>query len=103
MFNLGRHPRLPLALSELTDKLEKRFAHVKGTKANSAMKFTRNLQAAIQQAKEYIRVAQQRIKTHADKSRVDKFFNLGDKVLLSTKNLKLKNDDRTVARAKLLP
>ena len=103
MLNLGRHPRLPLALSELTDKLEKRFAHVKGTKANSAMKFTRNLQAAIQQAKEYIRVAQQRIKAYADKNRVDKSFNLGEQVLLSTKNLKLENDDRTVARAKLLP
>ena len=67
------------------------------------MKFTRNLQAAIQQAKEYIRVAQQRLKAYADKSRVDKSFNLGEKVLLSTKNLKLKNDDRTAARATLLP
>ena len=48
-------------------------------------------------------MAQQRIKAYADKSRVDKAFCLGDKVLLSTKNLKLKNEERTVDRAKLLP
>ena len=59
MLHLGRHPRLPSALTELTDKLEKRFDHVKGTSANATLKFTKNLQESIQRAKEYIRVAKE--------------------------------------------
>jgi hypothetical protein len=103
MLNLGRHPRLPSVLTELTDKLDKRFAHVKGTKAQAAYKFTRNMQEEIQKAKEFIRVAQQRMKSYADRGKVDRTFQVNDRVLLSTKNLRLKNDEGTIARAKLLP
>ena len=103
MLNHGRNPRLPSALTELTDQLEKRFVMVAGRKAQAALRFTQRMQEDIRQAKGYLKIAQQRMKAYSDIGKKERTFQVGDKVLLSTRNLKLKNDERTTARAKLLP
>jgi hypothetical protein len=54
---------------------------------------------AIARAKECLRKAQQRQKSYADKRRREETFAVGDKVLLSTKNLQL----NTSGARKLLP
>ena len=76
---------------------------VPGRKAQAALRFTQKMQEDIRQAKEYIKIAQARMKAYTDTGRKERTFQLGDKVLLSTRNLKLKNDEGTTARAKLLP
>ena len=103
MLNHGRNPRLPSALTELTDQLEKRFVMVAGRKAQAALRFTQRMQEDIRQAKGYLKIAQQRMKAYSDIGKKERTFQVGDKVLLSTRNLKLKNDERTTARAKLQP
>ena len=103
MLNLGRNPRVPTVLTEVTDLLERRFAMIRGTKSQAALRVTKQMYADLSKAKEYLRIAQQRQKSYADRKRVDKEFKVDDMVLLSTRNLKLKNDERTTARAKLLP
>ena len=50
-----------------------------------------------------LQAAQQRQKHFADKHRSEIEYTLGEKVFLSTKNLKLKNNNDTIARQKLLP
>ena len=60
------------------------------------------MQENLQKAKEFAKTAQLRQKHYADRGRVERRFAVGDEVLLSTKNLKLTNDEGTVALAKLL-
>ena len=104
MLNLGRNSRVPTVLTEVTDLLEKRFAMIRGPKSHAALQFTKQMYADLSKAKEYLWVAQQRRKSYAGRKRVDKEFKVDDAVLLSsTRNLKLKNDERTTARAKLPP
>ena len=54
-------------------------------------------------AKKCLIAAQQRQKAQADKHVRELSFKAGELVLLSTRNLKLKNDHQTIARQKLLP
>ena len=58
-----------------------------------------NITDAVIAAKKFLEQAQQRAKSYADKSHRDVNFSVGDKVLISTKNLKLKVRKDT----KLLP
>ena len=57
----------------------------------------------MQYAKACLETAQARQKAYFDQSRIERSFEEGEYVLLNTKNLTLKNDQGTVARAKLLP
>jgi hypothetical protein len=65
----------------------------------SSVYFLENIQKAIGIAKENLLASQQRQKTYADKKRQDISFKVGDKVLLSTKNLSVMKG----ASKKLLP
>ena len=61
------------------------------------------MQETFQNARNCLLAAQERWKANLNPGRGDVKFVKGDKVLLSTKNLKLKNDHNVVARHKLLP
>ena len=69
----------------------------------TALKFHDKIQAALATAKQALLSAQQNQKSFADKKRVQLTLQVDDWVMLSTKNLRLKKDDRTLARKKLLP
>lgn len=92
----GYHPRMPTILSTLTDTI------ISG-KSQKAINFADNMQQALVVAKQAIRAAQDRQKTYADQNRREVDFLVGQQVLLSTKNLRLRNDEREKARMKLLP
>ena len=96
MLNRGRHPRMPNQISQITDRL-------RAGKAQSAIKLSLQMQANLQYAKACLETAQARQKAYFDQSRIERSFEEGEYVLLNTKNLTLKNDQGTVARAKLLP
>ena len=72
----GRHPVNPM---NLLIKME--------TKNESADKFIEQLQEDVDQAIQNLRNAQEKQKKYADKKRRDVEFNIGDEVLLSTRNL----------------
>ena len=93
----GRDPRLPTPLTELTDLLKK------GRSSQRALEFNASMLDALDEAKGAMQAAQARQKAYADRGRRDSEYALGDMVLLSTKYLKLKADEGTKARAKLLP
>ena len=57
------------------------------------------MDSIVKKAKKMLEAAQQRQKAYADKSRRDVQFAVGDKVMLSTKNIKLK----TPGTQKLMP
>ena len=65
----------------------------------SAKAFTDRIQSALAQAKKHLEAAQQRDKKYADRKRKHTEFDIGDQVLLSTANLKLKES----GSRKLLP
>jgi Integrase zinc binding domain/Chromo (CHRromatin Organisation MOdifier) domain len=65
----------------------------------AAEAFVHKMEQELARAKQCIRDAQSKMKIQADKKRQDVTFAVGDEVLLSTKNLKLKSD----APRKLLP
>jgi len=92
--NKGLHPRMPSGISSLP---------LDQARPCSAIKFAAGMQESLAQAKKFMYNAQQRQKAYADKSRQEARFAVGDMVFLATKNLKLKNNDRTRARQKLLP
>ena len=92
----GYHPRMPTALNQLTDTVTR-------GKSQLATQFAEELQKAVEVAKQAITAAQNRQKAYADLSRREVDFPVGAQVLLSTKNLRLRNDEREIARMKLLP
>jgi hypothetical protein len=93
----GLHPRLPCSFSSM-------FKNRSSAGKNpEAIKFTDKIQSALAVAKQALLKAQQNQKSFADKKRVPLKLSNDQWVMLSTKNLKLKKDDRTVARKKLLP
>jgi hypothetical protein len=78
MLNYGQHPRVPMSAPI-------RFKNV------MAQDFMENLHKLQQQAKLSMERAQQRAKLWADKRRSELTFEVGDMVLLNTKNLTLKH------------
>ena len=86
--NKGLHPRVPGICSfPAADDMEPR-----------AVSFSAKMQDTIQNARKCLAAAQARWKATFDSKRGDVTFKKGDKVLLSTKNLKIKNDQRVVSR-----
>ena len=62
ILNHGRNPRPPSARTELTGQLEKGCVMVAGREAQATLRFTQRMQEDIRQAKEYLKIAQQRMK-----------------------------------------
>jgi transposase InsO family protein len=79
VLNYGQHPLTPVTVQMR-----------RGVKNPSALKLTEHMQELQARAKKCLIAAQQRQKRYADDGRRDVTFAVGDKVLLSTKNLKLK-------------
>jgi hypothetical protein len=84
--NYGRHPRGPVTVSM-------------DTNIPAANEFVTGLNKAISQAKDSLISAQASMKRNADSHRRDLEFAVGEQVLLSSKNLRLK----TMGTKKLLP
>ena len=93
----GLNPRLPCSFSSMFKNRST------AGKNPSAIKFSDRIQASLAVAKQALLKAQQNQKSFADKKRMELKLKSGDWVMLNTKNLKLKKDDRTIARKKLLP
>ena len=93
----GFHPRLPCSFSGMFKPRRENGLNP------SAIRFNDRIQASLATAKQALLVAQQNQKAYADKKRMELKLKPGDWVMLSTKNLRLKKDDRTMARKKLLP
>jgi len=76
----GHHPHTPVTLTtrQFTDRVP------------AAQRFLQNYADRTQHAKDCIRLAQERQKKQADKSRRPVSYKVGDMVLLSTRNLKFK-------------
>jgi transposase InsO family protein len=91
LLNYGRTPNTPLrsVLASLG----------RGKHAPGVQQFMAELQEAQRNAKVCLEAAQQRQKAYADRNRQHVTFELGDKVCLSTKNIKVK----MVGSPKLLP
>ncbi len=88
--NFGRQPRVPAAVVQLGGG---------AVQVPSADDFASRMEQLRQDARKHLEAARQRQKSFADQRRSELIFNAGDKVLLSTKNLRL-----TTPRArKLLP
>jgi hypothetical protein len=96
--NYGHHPNLPTTWEVYKNVHEESKVQVRG-KCPGAEKYFSRVQEAIQVARRTLESSQQRQKAYADESRREVTFNLGDKVLLSTKNIVLKKG----SSRKLLP
>lgn len=92
--NKGLHPRLPCGICDLPSASELE---------PKAVSFSVTMQGTLAMARRCLLAAQSRQKAQADKHARVVTFKEGELVLLSTKNLKLKNDQNVVARQKLLP
>ena len=92
--NKGLHPRVPCGICDLPAASESE---------PRAVSFSVQMQDNLAMAKKCLIAAQQRQKAQADKHVRELSFEAGELVLLSTRNLKLKNDHQTIARQKLLP
>jgi len=84
--NYGRHPRGPATA-------------VMVTHAPAVKEFVTSMHKAVSTAKDSLAAAQARMKRNADEHRSDLDFAVGDKVLLSSKNIRI----RAVGTRKLLP
>jgi hypothetical protein len=83
--NYGRHPNLPLDEAVKDSNVSNN---------PTAAERIAGLHAAIDRAKASLLRAQQRQKSYADQHRREVVFAAGEKVLLSTENLRVKNKDR---------
>jgi hypothetical protein len=70
------------------------------TSCPAALDYVNSIHTALNAAKQLLQMAQQRQKSYADKKRSEVTFNVGDSVLLSTANIRLKTPGKSV---KLLP
>jgi hypothetical protein len=86
--NHGRHPRTPMGGKRDDD-----------VPADSAA-FVERLQSTFTLARKLLIAAQQRQKAYADKHRIEKYYKVGEQVLLSTKYLNIKHGK---TNRKLLP
>ncbi|CAI7834108.1 unnamed protein product [Closterium sp. NIES-54] len=78
VLNSGRHPTTPATHG------------IKNLKIPAAKDFIGNQQAALKSARHWLQLAQQRQNSYADMKCREVVFAVGDKVLLSTKNIRLK-------------
>ena len=90
--NYGRHPHTPFTVL---------LPQSQGSSASmpAVQKMTDDMYLTLRDAKQYLRAAQDRQKQYADRHRSPVRVSLGDQVLLSTKNIKLKDP----GSRKLLP
>lgn len=77
--NAGDHPNRPTSL----------LSHADTARAPAALDLLAELRTALAQARENIKSAQQRQQQDANRSRRDATFKVGDKVLISTDNVRL--------------
>ncbi|GJP34010.1 hypothetical protein CLOM_g18492, partial [Closterium sp. NIES-68] len=78
ILNCGRHPTTPATHG------------IGGLKIPAAKDFVARQQEALKSARRWLEIAQQRQKSYADMKRREISYEVGDKVLLSTKNIRLK-------------
>ena len=86
----GRSPRSPLSIP-------------RQSKVPTAAEFARSMSEAHAAAKRCMQAAQQRQKVYYDSDRRDVVFRVGEKVLLSTKNIKLQGVGHATTVQKLMP
>lgn len=100
--NQGWEPVTPLS-AEIHRNPDKSPAgiHAQGDRVPAALRFVTDLHERMAKAKRLIQGAQDRQKAYADQGRRELIFEIGDKVLLSTKYINLKTG--TTAVNKLLP
>ncbi len=84
--NHGHHPYLPLEAATQAENVSNN---------PTAADRIAGLHQAIERAKEALQKAQQRQKKYADQHRREVVLSIGDKVLLSTQNLSLKDKERS--------
>lgn len=96
--NSGQHPLNPLTLGQLGNS-QRTARHARVRELPAVEAFVTSISEALHQAKVNLKAAQDRQKSYADQHRRELEFSIGDKVLLSTKNLKLK----TTGPRKLFP
>ena len=87
--NYGRDPRLPLS--------------VPASNVPSAAAFATRMEQALADAKRCMAAAQQRQKLYYDAGRRDVSFSVGDEVLVSSKNIKLRRKGDESSSNKLMP
>ncbi|GJP33550.1 hypothetical protein CLOM_g18077 [Closterium sp. NIES-68] len=78
ILNCGRHPTTPATHG------------IGGLRVPAAKDFVAKQQEALKSARRWLQLSQQRQKSYADMKRREVSFEVGDKVLLSTKNIRLK-------------
>ncbi|GJP33671.1 hypothetical protein CLOM_g18198, partial [Closterium sp. NIES-68] len=78
ILNCGRHPTTPATHG------------IGGLRVPAAKDFVGKQQEALKSARRWLQLSQQRQKSYADMKRREVSFEVGDKVLLSTKNIRLK-------------
>jgi len=93
--NFGRHPRRPDVLSANMDLLEK-------VDNEAVRRFTQRMQEVLIEAQTALKEAQQRQKWFGDRRRTDMEFEVGDRVMLSTKDVTMEAD-RSLPTKKLGP
>ena len=81
--NFGMHPVTPVTVDT-----------IRLSKVPAAAQWTSDMTAVLQDAKQHLQLAKDRQKSYADAQRVDITFNVGQQVLLCTKNLSLKSGNR---------
>lgn len=97
--NYGFDPLTPVSFLSEPHKLAKSKVHQAVLpKCPESNRFVESMQHAVAVARKNLEAVQQRQKQYADAHRRDVSYHIGDEVLLSTKNLKLKEGSR-----KLLP
>ena len=84
--NMGWHPRTPIQI-HLAGLYA---AHHDVLSSPRAHEFVSNLQTRVSAARQLLLAAQQRMREHVNAHRSPKAFEVGDQVLLSTKNLTFK-------------
>ena len=87
MLNYGQHPLTPM------------YRGISRDRVPAARAFVGAMFEMLAEAKEHLKAAQKRQKAHANKKRREVSYDIGDQLLLSTKNIKLK----TLRARKLLP
>jgi hypothetical protein len=85
--NYGHHPTTPVSV--LVEQ---------NSRETVAKAFVDRIAEGIQRARACMEAAQQRYKQYVDSGRIDVQFNVGDEVMLSTKNLKLTGTKKLSAR-----
>jgi hypothetical protein len=87
--NYGFHPLMPTTMD---------ISSITGNKNQGAIDFATQLETDLKSAKELLHQAQERQKRSADLKLQDRQFQVGDQVLLSTKDLNIKDSSKLNAK-----